>query len=128
MNSRYYAYGICILFIIFLNIAFNTSIHTWGKRIFITKIEHISYSRMSLMEEEPASFSNKPTGLNCDSGQCNLDDLFAKRRLILALACENIDIISKMKISSTLEELINFHSKIYNLDYNYFKKLKHRNL
>ena len=124
--KRSISYGILTCLTIFLVRALKGSLSIRIQRI-LAKIEDISYSSIILMEEVPTSIENDTTRSSCQGSlQCDLEALFAKRRLILELACENIDTIVKLKHSkSALEELINFHKKIYSLDYNYFNKLKH---
>ena len=107
--------------------ALKISLNIWSKRTLIAKVEGISHRSIMLMKGLPTSNGNITARSSCQGSlHCHLEAIFAKRKLILDLACENIDTIVKLKHSgSSLEELINFHKKIYNLDYNYFKKLKH---
>ena len=57
-----------------------------------------------------------------------MEDIFSYRKRVLQLACGNIHgIVDLKRRQAPLKELLNFHSRIYNLDYEYFKHKQYRN-
>ena len=50
-----------------------------------------------------------------------MEDIFKKRRQIMLLACENLrEIIRLQNLNSSLDDLLNFHRRVFNLEIDSF--------